>query len=116
MAIETVKMGKGNINLTPASIAILQELDPEMAVVTEDIATRGTNGASVVLSTQLHAPPGLKRIEVINTLERSTPERLVKLRIVYNSLIVEHMTDYEPDTCAAAGYCAGGWKLIPYGQ
>lgn len=115
-ALDTVKLGKGIINLTPESVSMLQEINPEMAVITEDIATRGTNGASVVLSTRHNAPKRLKRIEVINTLERSIPERLDELDVVYHSLIVAHMIDYEPERCAAEGYCADGWELIPYGH
>jgi len=116
VALETQKLDKGIIKLTPDSIAALHDIDPELAIITEDIATRGTNGASVVLSTLLHAPPSLRRVEVSHTVERGVPEKLLELSVPYHSLIIRAMQNYTPEECYNNGYCAAGWKLIPYGQ
>ncbi|HUP26521.1 MAG TPA: hypothetical protein VM124_02650 [Candidatus Limnocylindrales bacterium] len=116
LALETVKIEKGNIQLSQEAIRMLMAVNPSLVIITEDIATRGTNGSSVVLSTHANRPPGLEEIIVSHTIQRGMPERLAELGIEYHSLITKLLPNYRPEVCRAKGYCADGWDLIKYGQ
>lgn len=116
VALDTVKIAKGDIQLTVESAELLNATKPQLAVVTEDIATRGTNGSSVALSTHFQRPLELEDIIVAHTVERGIPQRLIELGFPYHSLIRRHLPNYRAAECRARGYCADGWTLIAYGQ
>lgn len=103
--------------LTVGAIGQLEEFDPEIAIINEDVLTRGTNTISVVGSVHTHRNPSLKRIEVVGTLQRGIPERLVENGVVYHSLITRLQRDFTAEQCVIdpQGYCARGWELVPYG-
>lgn len=114
-ALETKKNSRSRPELTEEGIDDLQAIDPELAIINEDVLTRGTNARSVVDSVLDNRNPSLKRVEVVATLERGIPERLEVIGIVYNALIVNHQLDYTAEECLSnpKGYCARDWKLVP---
>ncbi len=115
-AVETVKNGDGLPVLNEEAVEQLQSTDPLIALVLEDVFTRGTNSSSVVASVMKHRPQRLQRVEAIATVQRGIPERLVVLGVPYFALIKKLMKDYMPDECRRRAYCAYGWELIPYAR
>lgn len=114
--IETFKNEQNLPELTWAAIDFLGTKQVELAIVLEDVITRGTNSAATVLSLQKHRPESLRRIEVVGTLQRGMPERLIELNVPYHAIIKHLMKDFTPEECGAApdGFCKQGWELIPY--
>lgn len=116
-ALATEKDDSKKPVLTDQAVDQLEELDPEIVIINEDVLTRGTNTISVVGSVHAHRNPSLGRIEVVGTLQRGIPERLVENGVVYHSLITRLQRDFTAEQCAAdpQGFCARGWELVPHG-
>lgn len=115
-AIETAKNEMRQPVLTEAAVEALHDIDPVIAIVCEDVITKGTNSSSVALSVHQNRQHRLRVIEVVGTVQRGIPERLVTINISYHALIKRLMRDFQPDDCRERGYCAEGSKLISYGN
>lgn len=116
VAIETEKLQGQKPTLTAEAVKLLLELQPNLAIITEDLGTRGTNSAAVVGSVYGVKSPGLTDIEVVNTVQRGILEWLLENGVVYHSMITRLTKDYTPEQCVQKGYCAQGWELVPYGS
>ena len=113
-SIETTKNDSGLPEPTTEATEQLETINPQLVVIVEDVITLGTNSVSTLTSIHTHRPPGLKQIEVVGTLLRSMPQRLIELNVAYAALIKRPMKVYAPDACRREGFCAEGWQLTPY--
>jgi len=114
IALETHKINGDKPVLTPEAIELLQEIGPSLAVVLEDVATRGTNSAAVVGSVHAARPSSLRTIEVVNTVQRGVLEWLEAIGVTHHSMIKRLSKDYQPADCIKNGYCANGSHLVKY--
>lgn len=111
-ALLTEKTSARSVRLTDEAKKKLKALKPELVVALEDVGTRGGTAASAVLSAQ---EAGAKRVEVLNTWQRSEVlEALEAIDATYNAIIKEIWPNFTTEECRKTGYCAQGWKLIEH--
>ena len=112
LALETIKTERSAPVLSEISRVAIQEAQRSFVLVLEDVANRGTNTLSVVRSVQA---AGAKRVEVLNTLQRSPELELLRANgISYRSILTHILPNYSETDCREFGYCAHGWRLVPY--
>ncbi len=107
VGLVTVKESSRSATLDPQTTASIQSLQPEFALILEDVGTSGSTAATVAKNA---LALGIKHIEVLNTWQRS--DRLATLdeiHVPYRSMIVEPLPNYNPHECE---YCNRGVKLI----
>lgn len=112
-ALLTQKVSPRTVAVTPESLLELAMLDP-LAKITaiEDV---GTTGGTTLTGIQSVQATGLERVDALITWQRT--EMLAALAaagITSQSIIFEPLPTYNPDQCAAIGYCALGWDLVPH--
>ncbi|MDB5184953.1 MAG: hypothetical protein JWN38_761 [Candidatus Saccharibacteria bacterium] len=112
IGVESTKAPDGRVYLSAYASKLLFEAEPQSLVVVEDVATSGYNAGLVASAAQrLHIP----RVSVLNTWQRRPQlERLAEAGIPYKSMIHEYLPTYSAEDCARTGFCAQGWRLIPY--
>ena len=84
----------------------------ELVIVVEDVGTTGSNSLQVATRAQ---EAGAENVVVVNTWQRREQlERLDEAGIEYRAIIDEPLPTYSPEDCVKTGFCAQGWKFIPY--
>lgn len=113
-AAYTEKIGPGarEVRLTKNSVIRLQIMQPDVIIELEDASTEGTVAASAAVDVRKYGP---WPIEMLTTWQRREQlEKLQALEVPYHAVIYEPLLTYKPEECLATGFCADGWKLIPY--
>jgi orotate phosphoribosyltransferase len=99
------------LQLSDLALKYMEELEPELVIVVEDVGTTGSNSVQVA---EQSLKAGAKNVEVVITWQRQPYlEKLEKAGIPYRALIREDLPSYTPQSCRAEGYCSKGWKYIP---
>jgi orotate phosphoribosyltransferase len=114
--IATEKLSAKEVGLTDLGKLVLQQTDPEMVLIVEDVGTLGTNSSSVAKSVR---EAGFDNLEVINTWQRSeTLPFLDELSVPYNAVITDVLPTFTSEDCLELpdGYCHQNIELIPHGQ
>jgi orotate phosphoribosyltransferase len=112
LALETIKNERSAPVLSKISQIAIRQALPSFVLVLEDVANVGTNTLSVVRSIQ---EAGAERIEVLNTLQRSSELELLRANgVSYRSILTHVLPNYTAEECQEFGYCVQGWQLIPY--
>lgn len=112
-ALITHKVSPRAVAVTDESMLELAVLDPLAGVTAiEDV---GTTGGTTLSGIESVRASGLQRVDALVTWQRTeTLTALAAAGIASRSIIYEPLPTYEPDQCAAIGYCALGWDLIPH--
>jgi adenine/guanine phosphoribosyltransferase-like PRPP-binding protein len=127
--LDTQKKGASprEVELTPESlqelVGLIMDGTPEGVIrVVEDVGTTGGTALTAVESIQevlsgLKVSQELVAVEGLFTWQRAfSLPAFDKAGVPYGSIIRQILPTYQPEDCAERGFCAEGWKLIPYGQ
>ena len=110
----TEKSSPKSARLVAEAAASMPELKDRFFVVLEDVGTKGTTSASVVLALR---ETGAKDIEVLNTWQRREQlEELVAVDVPHHAVIKDMLPTYTPEECQAEGLCAAGAKFIEHAK
>lgn len=109
----TRKVSPRTVEVTDESLLELSALDPSAEITAiEDV---GTSGGTTLTGIQSLQAAGFEHIDALVTWQRTeTLTALAAADIMSHSIIYEPLPTYEPEHCAAIGYCALGWELIPH--
>jgi hypothetical protein len=117
VALRTTKQTPKSVALTEVATQALSRGTYDVVIPFDDVGTEGTTTLSAVRSIQSlqRQNPGIKLIEVVNTWQRQEHLPLLDhASITYRALINTRLATYTPEDCAAHGFCANGWQLIPH--
>ncbi len=92
---------------------IIGVLEPELAIVLEDVGTTGSNSVQVA---EASLEAGAKNVLVVVTHQRREQlERLDEAGIPHKAIILDPLPTFKPEDCATnpKGFCARGWEFIP---
>jgi hypothetical protein len=104
------------VELSGDAREIIKETEPQFAVFTEDVSTKGTVCASVVPEVRAL---GVRHLLMVPTLQREAAlPRLDELGVPYEPLVFYDLPSYSPEECAALdeGLCHSGVPLKQYGE
>lgn len=114
LGLQTVKVRPGVAILEPDKLVDLMELEPEFALILDDVGSTGRTTASVA-STVIWAR--VPRVEVLYTWQR-TPElpRLIEIGVAHRAIINTPLPTFTPEECASLpeGFCANDYRLNSY--
>jgi hypothetical protein len=105
---------EGLPRLTADSVRKVRRHEPVFAVEVEDVGTTGRNSLPPALQLR---QLGVERVEVVHTVQRSeTLPMLDAAGVAYSALIKRLEPSYDAQECLSnpEGFCAQGWKTIPY--
>ncbi len=89
---------------------LIQEIDPEFALVLDDVGTTGSSTAQVALLCQ---QLGIPRVEALYLLQRSKSlDRLAEIGVAHQAVIERPMDNYTPEQCLVDGPCSEDIPLI----
>lgn len=115
-ALDTEKIVEGKqktIQLTGLSRHILERRRFDVAVLDDDVGTRGSSTAQPVPDLRDYGIPHI--FAAYNVLRSGTLPDLDALGVPTLTLLSKPQPNYSPEDCAQVGFCAMGWDLAEYG-
>jgi phosphoribosylpyrophosphate synthetase len=113
LALETYKDPNDfkKVYLTNLARTALSGINPELAVIVEDV---GTTGSTSVQVARQALDAGAWHVLVINTLQRREQlEKLKKAGVPHHAIIKKILPTFTPEDCnnLPEGFCHRGWEL-----
>lgn len=116
VSLDTVKYqanGSKVLELTKQAHQYLEENDPGMVALADDVGTTGSTPAQIVGPLRAYGAKSIKAY--YDLMRRPDLQYLDQLDVPYDAIVHEDLPNYSPENCRATGYCAQGVRLVNYG-
>lgn len=115
--LDTVKYqvnGSKILELTRQAHRYLEEEEPGMVALADDVGTTGSTPAQIVAPLRAYGADYIKAY--YDLMRRPELTHLDQLEVPYDAIVRADLPNYSPEACREVGYCAQNLRLIDYGS